>query len=196
MAQFPLRGQSAAHLNREVSAFLNGLDIHFEFPPDEVIGQSDGVYDAQAVTRFWRALSQLDMLLKQFSGELRRGAGTVRLWPHHFDLAVLWLTGRSLPGHDPDDENNADACMNFGFSTGDPSVPEPYLYATAYPLPPEMARATMPAGAVWHTEGWQGAVLPYADLVEADDAEERVLAFLRGMQRLGERAMAQQDDNA
>ena len=99
------------------------------------------LYDIEAVTRFWRALSQLDLLFKQFSGELRRGAGAVRLWPHHFDLAMMWLTGRLIPGQDPDNEDYADERMNFGFSTGDATVPEPYLYATAYPLPPEMPHA-------------------------------------------------------
>jgi len=106
-----------------------------------------------------------------------------------FDLAVFWLSGRSIPGEDSDDEDNADERMNFGFSTGDDSIAEPYLYATAYPLPPELPHAELPPGARWQAEGWQGAVFPYAELVGMADAQERVLSFLRGMQDLGERYM-------
>jgi len=188
---FPLRGQSAMTLGREVATYLAKTGIYFE-PDVEELGQTEGIYDPAAVARFQRALSQLDILFKHFSGELRQGAGAVRLWPHHFDLAVLWLTGRLIPGQDPDNEDYADERMNFGFSTGDATVPEPYLYATAYPLPPEMPHAELPAGARWQTEGWQGAVLPYAELVGADDAADRVLAFLRGMQDLGNRYMTPQ----
>ncbi len=190
-AHFPLRGQPAAQLGRDVAAYLAGFGVHFE-PDAAELGQAEGVYDPAAVVRFHRALAQLDILFKQFSGELRRGAGTVRLWPHHFDLAVMWLTGRLVAGQDPDNEDYADERMNFGFSTGDATIPAPYLYATAYPLPPEMAHAELPAAARWQTEGWQGAVLPYADLVGANDAAERVLAFLRGVQDLGERYMTLQ----
>lgn len=191
IAHFPLRGQSADNLGRDVAASLAAMAVHFE-PEAAELGQTGGEYDTAAVARFWQALSQLDLLFKQFGGELRRGAGAVRLWPHHFDLAVLWMTGRLIPGQDPDDEDYADERMNFGFSTGDATVPEPYLYATAYPLPVEMPHAELPAGAQWQTEGWQGALLPYNDLVGAEDAAERVLAFLRGMQDLGDRYLTPQ----
>jgi hypothetical protein len=186
--RFRLHGQSAQRLHADLQSFFGRLGIHPELDPD-LIGRSDGVYDAQAAARYWRALMQLDILFKQFSGELRRGAGTVRLWPHHFDLAVFWLSGRCVPGEDCADEDNADERMNFGFSTGDDSIAEPYLYATAYPLPPELPHAELPAGVRWHTAGWQGAVLLYAELVSVADAQERVLTFLRGMQDLGERYM-------
>jgi hypothetical protein len=187
-AHFRLHGQSAERLGADLRAFLGSLGIHPELDHD-LIGRSDGVYDAQAVERYWRALAQLDVLFKRFSGELRSGAGTVRLWPHHFDLATVWLSGRCVPGQDVDDEDYADERMNFGFSTGDDSIPDPYLYATAYPLPPELPHAELPRGASWQTRGWQGAVLLYAELVGVADAHELVLTFLRGMQDLGTRYM-------
>ncbi|MCC6189364.1 MAG: hypothetical protein IT318_10030, partial [Anaerolineales bacterium] len=41
----------------------------------------------------------------------------------------------------------------------------------------------------WHTRGWQGAVLRYAALVEAAQAEERLLAYWRAAQAAGARLM-------
>ena len=75
--------------------------------------------------------------------------------------------------------------MNFGFSTGDGGIPEPYFYITAYPLPAALAATPVPPAAEWHTEGWSGAVLRYAQLVGASDAEERLLTFLRTYQTAG-----------
>ena len=62
-------------------------------------------------------------------------AAGLRCWPHHFDLAVVWFSGRKVPGQDPNDPEYSNEQMNFGFSTGDSGTPEPYFYATAYPAP-------------------------------------------------------------
>jgi hypothetical protein len=184
----PLRGQAPAALYDEMQPFLGRLAVQPALAP-ELLVSAAMPYDPQAAERFCRVLTRLDLTFKRFAGELRRGAGAVCFWPHHFDLAMLWLTGRCVPGVDPEDEHNADAQMNFGFVTGDASIAEPYFYATAYPLPATLPEATLPTGATWHTAGWQGAVLPYAELVGADDPEERLLGFLRGCHALGAQAM-------
>jgi hypothetical protein len=49
----------------------------------------------------------------------------------------------------------------------------------------------LPDGAYWHTEGWTGAVLPYAALLSDSDPEERLLNFLRMLQGHGSRLMLQ-----
>jgi len=75
-----------------------------------------------------------------------------QLWPEHFDL------GCSIDG------------VNFGCSPGDGYSAEPYIYVGP-----------------WNSDGldgefWNapfGAVLPYADLLAADDQRQAAMAFLR-----------------
>ena len=86
-----------------------------------------GAYDTASVSRFWQALTQIDTIFKQFRGELRQETGPVQLWPHHFDLAMLWFSGRLVPGQDPDNEEYADEQMNFGFVPGDDGLPDGQL---------------------------------------------------------------------
>ena len=76
---------------------------------------------------------------------------------------------------DLQDEEASDENMNFGFIPGDEGIPEPYFYATASPPPAGITEAPLPAGAHWHTEGWTGAVLPYAALRGQDQPIERML---------------------
>ncbi len=147
-----------------------------------------GAYDRQAVGRYLRALSTMDLQLKSFGGALRESTSPVQLFPHHFDLSMNWFSGRLVPDVDPDDEENADEQMNFGFSTGDDNLSEAYIYATAYPLPDELAGTEMPPGARWYTEGFQGAVLPYAEL-SGETGEEMLRAFLTTLQRAGAKLM-------
>jgi hypothetical protein len=117
--------------------------------------------------------------------------GPVQLWPHHFDLAMVWFSGRTVPGVDTADEETAEEQMNFGFSTGDDGISDPYFYITAYPLPAELVKTPLPPNAVWHTHGWSGAIMPYAALVEADRPEEILLGFLKQVQAAGARLMKQ-----
>jgi len=66
---------------------------------------------------------------------------------------------------------------------------EPYFYVTAYPTPDGFAGSPLPAGARWQTEGWTGAVLPYAELLYSDDPAARLLEFLHAAHQAGARLM-------
>ena len=190
-----LRGQSQAAFADEVTGALSAMGIAAnldlsQFAKSDAGGaDAGGVYDVAAVERFWQALSQIDQAMKRFRGELRGETGPVQLWPHHMDLAMLWFSGRLIPGQDPTSPRDADEQMNFGFSTGDEGIAEPYFYITAYPLPADLPAAALPAGVEWHTQGWQGALLRYATLVGATDAEDRLLTYFRTVQQAGMKLM-------
>ncbi len=143
------------------------------------------MYDEAAAQRYWQVLPLIDAVMKQLKGEYRGESGPVVLWPHGFDLAVLLFSGRRVPGKDPANEEEADEQMNFGFVTGDAGISEPYFYATAYPSPPGFAGGKLPDGASWHTDGWTGAVMRYAELRAGGNAQERLLGFFRSARDAG-----------
>lgn len=183
--QTPLRGQSAAQFCNDTLAALKLMDIEPDIDRNLFADTTSGVYDRAVVERYWQALSQIDAIFKQFRGELRQETGPVQLWPHHIDLAMLWFSGRLVPGQDPANEEYADEQMNFGFSPGDEGIPNPYFYITAYPMPDGLTGAVLPADAKWHTQGFTGAVMMYDALVGADDPAEKLLNFLRAVQKAG-----------
>ncbi len=181
----PLQGQSANQFCKEGLALLAYLGVEPDIDHSLFTDTTAGRYDASAVESYFQALTQIDTVFKQFKGELREETGPVQFWPHHMDLALLWYSGRLVPGVDPADEENADEQMNFGFSPGDGGISDPYIYATAYPTPNGLTDAPLPTGAVWHTDGFTGAVMMYASLVEADDPAGKLLTFLRTVQHAG-----------
>jgi hypothetical protein len=180
-----LAGQSPAAFCDAVLAHLAGRGIHPQIDRGPFASTAAGSYEAAAVERFWQALSQVDAALKQFKGEQRRETGPVVLWPHGFDLAVLWFSGRLIPGQDPQRASRSDEQMNFGFSTGTDDIGDAYFYATAYPAPPGFIGGPLPQGATWHTATWQGALLRYDALAGQADAAARLLDFLRATHQLG-----------
>jgi hypothetical protein len=166
-----LRGQPACDLAQSVNAFLaaNGIDPSMlpTHAPDEE--KPTAGYSAEIAVQLGAAWRAISTAMEQFQSGIRKESSPVMLWPHHFDLAMMWLPGENIPGHDPDDEENADKQMNFGFTFGDAGIAQPYFYVTAYPLPEAFADFALPAGTNWHTEGFSGAVLHYRTLLQNSD---------------------------
>jgi hypothetical protein len=110
------------------------------------------------------------------------GAGTVRCWPHHFDIATLIL----LDADDPDPETARS--INVGLSPGDGSYDEPYFYIAPWPAPRDVEKEALAGGGLWHTEDFIAAVLPASRLPDlepvgpdrrAQEQAEQVYAYLR-----------------
>jgi len=88
--------------------------------------------------------------------------GTVRVWPHHFDIAVLLELGDGKT-------------IGVGMSPGDSSYDEPYFYVTPWPHP-EM-NVTLPdvTPGQWHMIGWYGAVLRAKKLLSIHDHQREAV---------------------
>lgn len=180
----PLEGQSTRELSAGVLTILETIGVKPAIERQPFKTESTNPYDVDAVETYWQALSQIDLLLKRFRAELREETSPVQLWPHHFDLALVWFSGRRVPDADPENAEEADEQMGFGFSTGDDQFAEPYFYVTAYPWVEGLAQTQLPAGARWQQQGWRGAVLPACQLSESDP-QEHLLAFWRTAQAAG-----------
>lgn len=187
---FPLIDQSAAGLCQRLTATLTAAGIELEPNLLSAFADTDILaYDVQAISRFRQAINRIDSIFKTFKGKLRQETSPVQIFPHHMDVAMNWFSGRLVPGVDPADEENADEQMNFGFVTGDGSITDAYFYATAYPMPSNWTDLALPAGAYWHTEGWTGAILPYAALVASKRPDALLLDYLQTLQAHGAKSM-------
>ena len=186
----PLPGQSAAALCRQIAAALAAANIDLEHDIlTDFNGEETLSYDIQAIDRFRRVINWVDSVFKNFKGGLREETSPVQIFPHHMDLSVNWFSGHLVPDIDPMDEENADEQMNFGFVTGDSSIPDAYFYVTAYPAPDNWMELALPEGAYWHTEGWSGAILPYTAMLEAERPDERLIEYLQALQTHGSTLM-------
>lgn len=84
----------------------------------------------------------------------------VQLWPEHFD-----------PAFEMGDAERGERA-SYGASPGDEAIPEPYLYVAAWG---DIDRSEP----YWNAESFNGAFLPYSDLLAADDQVATALSFIR-----------------
>jgi len=179
-----VEGGGVVPLDQPGPAFLAGITgalaaAGAEVPLDADDFASSDVYDPEAVQRYAAVLAAATPLLGSAITSLPGETSPVQLWPHHFDLAATWFSGRLVPGADPDDVENAAEIVGLGFSTGDSTVSEAYCYGYAYPTPDGLGAAPLPAPASWHTEGFTGGVLRYGDALATGDPAGAVSAFWR-----------------
>ena len=161
------------------AAAENGL--HGEYQRERFENDESGIYDRDAARRFFAALVSADRILKKHRARLPEDTGPVQLWPHGFDLAMEWFGGRLVPFEEDGEPKTIPAQINFGFYPGE-SDTSSYFYCNPWPFEAEkFLGQTLPAGAAWHTDGWQGTIMPYLELRNQVDAETRLLNFAQAV---------------
>jgi hypothetical protein len=191
-----LRPRTTADFYAEVTAALAEIGVRAEIStlpsevPDAIRFEQDTVhaaYDAEAVTRFWRALLSTQGVFEQFRGRWLGKVSPVHLFWGALDLAVTRFSGRVAPPHPgapglPDAvtrEGYSHEVSSAGFWPGGPGVEEAIYYAYAYPSPDGFAAAPVRPEAAYFHEGMGEFVLPYEAVRRAPSPADALLEFLQ-----------------
>jgi hypothetical protein len=176
-----------------VGSFLTDQGIDPGLIPEDKKRESHDVtangYSVNTAESLGTALRSINAAMSSFRAPIAEETSPIQIFPHHFDLAMLWLPGEKIPGQDPADEESSDKQMNFGFVFGDSGIPEPYFYVTAYPLPDTLPGLALPEGTIWQSEGFSGAVLLYRRLLEETNPEEYLVRLWNGLLSAGRQNM-------
>jgi hypothetical protein len=197
-AEMSLVPQPVAEFYDEYLALLRSLDVEVKLwpvpqeVPDGIPFTADRVhsaYDAERAQRCWRALVQVDRVLKQFRGRFLGKCSPSHFWWGGFDIACTRFSGALAPTHPGGIPALADrvtreayshACISAGWWPGTPGMlEEPAFYSYSYPEPAGFAEAKVgPAGARYDT-GLKEWVLPYEAVRTAPDPDGALLEFLQ-----------------
>jgi hypothetical protein len=174
--EFPIQGESAKSLKDKLTTLLSRHSITIELNEEKI----DSAYyeiDRELASRLGQVYGRLAQCLARLRSGIPVETSPIQLWPHHFDLAMLVLTGRKIPGQDPENEEYSDEQLNFGFVPGDEGIGEPYFFITLYAQAERLANVPLPDEAYFHTEGWSGIVMLY-DLFRKNPQAETMLLNL------------------
>ena len=195
-ASIALRPMSVAAFHAAFVAMIGGLggDPAFDGAPNEVpdpvpfaSDDRERPYDAEAVTRFFRATVAVDRVFKRFRTSFLGKSSPVHLFWGSFDLAVTRFSGRPAPLHpggvpalpDPVAREAYDhEVASAGFWRGGGGVEQAAFYAYAYPAPAGYADASVAPEAAFWSAGLGEFILPYEAVRTAPDPEAALLAFL------------------
>ena len=172
-----------------------GLDLTINTTPNEVVSaipfkqdREHASYDPEYANRFWRALSQMDRVFKEFRAGFIGKCSPVHFFWGSFDIAVTRFSGRVAPEHPGGVPNFPDwvareayshEVSSAGFWPGGGGVDYPAFYSYAYPEPDGFRDADVaPRGAFFSGELGE-FVLPYQEVRQASSPDDALLEFLQ-----------------
>jgi hypothetical protein len=174
-----MEGQSSSALARDLLGAVEKLGLAGEYERERFESDEPREYNPEHVGRFLTALVNADRIFKRHRATLDGEPGIVQLWPHGFDLAFEWYGSLVEVYEEQGEKVEYPSQLNLGFFPGGPDV-APYFYSNPWPFKGDLLLGeALPKGASWRTEGWQGTMLPYAELEGDPDAEARLLAYAR-----------------
>lgn len=145
-------------------------------------------YDPEQATRLWRALLQVDRVLKEFRARFIGKCSPVHVFWGSFDIAVTRFSGREAPPHPGGVPNFPDwvareayshEVSSAGFWPGGGAVDYPAFYSYAYPAPAGFAQATVAPAAASYSTALGEFLLPYDAVRAAPSPDEALLEFLQ-----------------
>jgi hypothetical protein len=190
-----LQPQSVATFYSRVIALLSdvGVAVSINELPSELPQAArfskdhiHAAYDPAATHRFWRALVQIDRILKLFRSGFLGKVSPVHFFWGSFDLAVTRFSGRKAPLHPggvprlPDAvtrEAYSHEVSSAGFWPGNESFPRAAFYSYAYPEPAGFKESSVTPGAYYDATLGE-FILPYEAVRTSPDSEAMLLDFL------------------
>ena len=148
-------------------------------------------YDPFWINRYWRILSEVNLILEGFAGRFSGKTSPVHLFWHSMDIAVTRFSDRQVDHPASVDSVTREAysreLISFGFWFGDDRIPEPAFYSYTSPEPEGLsAEPLAPEGAEWIPQGKSHlATLRYDAVRAMSDPKESVLEFFESAYQAG-----------
>ncbi len=175
-AEIDIEGQSQQDLAKQIIAELSKHNIDISIDTAS-LGVEELSYSPEISKAIFKAYSFLDTTFKEFRSNLPEECSPIQIWPHHFDIAFNWFSGRKIPGEDPNDLEASSEQIGYGFIAGDSTILEPYFYVLPYPEV-DLADKEFLHGGFNYTESWNGVLLKYESLLKAKNPKQYLLEFL------------------
>lgn len=190
--------RSVADFYRELGAVLSSLGIELniwpkpvEFAevipfPEDFVHRS---YDSEYARRFWRVLTTVDELFREFRGPFLGKCSPVQFYWGEMDMALTRFSGRRAPPREGvsvvDREAGSHEVISGGFWPGDSRFPEPAFYAYAAPQPQGFSTSTVRPEKAFYSRDFGEFLLRYDDARQASSPRRAVLDFLQSTYEAG-----------
>lgn len=165
-ASIGINGKTASSLSVELMSVLSN-EFNISAQVDSTAFDDSKTFELTGGAKdFLEQLTNFSSLLQSFHKSVQGGVKTqICLWPHHFDNAFKWFSGRKI-GEEQEQ-------IGVGISNGDETYELPYVYMSLWPELRKTNTMIIPEGATLHDHGWSGLLLPYEAILEKKTAEEQ-----------------------
>ena len=168
-----------------IGAKIRGIPVEVETAIPFAKDTEHAAYDSEAVNRWWRAMVQVDRVLKQFRGRFEGKASPVHFFWGSFDIAATRFSGRGAPPHPGGAPNCPDyvmleaysrECSSAGFWPGG-GTQEAAFYSYAYPEPDGYRDFHIRPEQAYYDTNMREFILPYDAVRTSASPDATLLEF-------------------
>ena len=168
-------GMTGSEFGDELIEIVGEFGLTADYATAKFANDEPRAYDPAAAAQFFEALVNIDHNLELHRSSLGGHVGPLQVWPHGFDLAFEWYGTRTATQDEGGVTKELPAQLNLGFYPAGRA----YFYSNPWPFEPVLADAELPGPAEWHTEGWEGSMLYYDDLLATEDPTALLLEYAK-----------------
>lgn len=171
-------GLTGTEFGTRLIEMVSELGLTGDYVTEKFESDDARAYVATDAEAFLAAIVSVHHNFEIHRGSLQGPVGPLQIWPHGFDLAFEWY-GSKMATHDESGETSEmPAQLNLGFYPAG----RPYFYSNPWPFDAAaLTTQELPEPARWNTEGWEGSVLYYDDLLATADPAQRLLEYARAV---------------
>lgn len=183
-----LTGQSLNALCDETCSLLTDLGVKPPLEKPSFLDGTRGRFDPEPLIAYWNAVSAVNRVMNEIKTEIKGESSPVYLRPDDFMVVLTWYgespkksEDKVVQPVDSVESNRSCEQVDLGFSTGDGKFPEAYFYITAFPDYRKLKKIIPDENFAWFSEEYPGMILPYAEVIAANNPLQVLLDFYRSV---------------
>jgi hypothetical protein len=171
-------GLTGTEFGTRLIAMVDEFGFTGEYVAEKFESDDARTYVASDAEAFLAAMVSANHNMEIHRSALSGPVGPLQIWPHGFDLAFEWYGSKMATHEEGGDVSEIPAQLNLGFYPAG----RPYFYSNPWPFDAAVLTAiALPAPAQWNTEGWEGSILYYDDLLATPDPAQRLLGYAKAV---------------
>ena len=170
-------GLTGTQFGDAVIAVIAGFGLEADYARAKFEGDDAREYSTAAAESFFAALVNIDHNLETHRSSLGGSVGPLQIWPHGFDLAFEWYGTKTVSHVEEGETVELPSQLNLGFYPAGRA----YFYSNPWPFDPTVTQVQLPGPAEWNTEGWEGSILYYDELLATDDPAQLLADYAQAV---------------
>ena len=168
-----------ADLESQIIMLMKADGISKGFDNTKFLDHPIKSYSIDQAEKYFIAINQFQNIFEIIHDTLPEEKSPIQLWPHHFDFSFEQFGNFSIDYEEKGEKFSAQSQIGIGFVPFDDLMGGAYIYVNPYPFEEKITKSNLASGAYWYQENWNGAVLPYSEIVNTKKGAEKLIEFLK-----------------
>jgi hypothetical protein len=171
-------GLTGTEMGNRIIATVAEFGLGADYARDKFESSDPRVYDTGHAAAFFAAVVNIDHNLEVHRSSLEGSPGPIQIWPHGFDLAFEWFGTKTETHEEHGETTELPSQLNLGFYPAGRA----YFYSNPWPFDSDtLTSVPLPEPANWNTEGWEGSILYYDELLATEKPEATLLEYAKAV---------------